>query len=117
MFTRPCLIASISLLALACASPPVQYQPLYASRQLPVTQVTTPLGVAQGTAPTNGVSRFAVKYASAQRWENPVVADTWEIPYVLSGREVMTFTKFFLGDIEIIYRVRQRSRWRVLSLL
>jgi hypothetical protein len=85
MFTLARLLASISLFALACASPAVH---LYPSRQSPVTRVTTPLGVAQGTAPVNGVSRFAVKYASAQRWENPVVVDTWELPCVPSGREV-----------------------------
>ncbi|KAH9180297.1 alpha/beta-hydrolase [Lactarius sanguifluus] len=68
------------LVTLAGASP-VQPQTLCTTgRELSGTRVTTPLGVAEGTVPVNGASRFAVKYASAQRWRDPVVASTWEIP-------------------------------------
>ncbi|KAI0273462.1 alpha beta-hydrolase [Gloeopeniophorella convolvens] len=42
--------------------------------------VSTPIGTAQGTSPNNGAVRFAVKYASAQRWQNPVVATAWDLP-------------------------------------
>ena len=45
--------------------------------------VLTPIGIAQGTTPIHGISQFAVKYASAQRWQNPVVMSIWELPYAL----------------------------------
>jgi hypothetical protein len=89
MVTLARFLVTISLFALAGASP-VQSQPrsqpdrgaepLYPSRQLPGTRVITPLGVAQGTTPINGASRFAVRYASAQRWREPVMASAWEFP-------------------------------------
>lgn len=72
-------LVSLFLFTLSGASP-AQAQPLCTSRELSGTRVKTPLGVAQGTIPSNGASRFAVKYASAQRWRDPVVASTWEIP-------------------------------------
>ncbi|KAN0128446.1 Alpha/Beta hydrolase fold [Lactarius tabidus] len=72
-------LVAISLFALAGASP-VQSQPVYPSLHLPGTCVITPLGVAQGTTPMNGASRFAVKYASARRWGEPVMASAWEFP-------------------------------------
>ncbi|KAH9079154.1 alpha beta-hydrolase [Lactarius deliciosus] len=72
------------LVTLAGASPVQPQPPCTTSRGLSGTRVTTPLGVAQGTVPVNGASRFAVKYASAQRWRDPVVASTWEIPNNLS---------------------------------
>lgn len=88
------LFASLFLFTLAGVSP-VQPQPLCPSRELSGTRVTTPLGVAQGTVPTNGASRFAVKYASAQRWRDPVMASTWEMPCVPSAPgELMVFTSF-----------------------
>lgn len=93
MVTLARFLVSISLFALAGASP-VQYQPLYPGRQLPGTRVTTPLGVARGTTSINGVSRFAVRYASAQRWKEPVMASSWEFPCVSSVRGFMIFTKF-----------------------
>lgn len=46
--------------------------------------VQTPIGIAQGATPINGISRFAVRYASAPRWQNAEVAGTWELPYVSS---------------------------------
>ncbi len=46
------------------------------------TLVLTPIGIAQGATSINGISQFAVKYASAQRWQNPVVMRMWELPYV-----------------------------------
>lgn len=45
------------------------------------TFVETPIGIAQGTVPVDGISQFAVKYASAQRWQNPVVEPIWWPPY------------------------------------
>jgi len=47
------------------------------------TSVNTPLGVAQGVVDVSGVNRFAVKYASAQRWSPSSVATAWELPYVV----------------------------------
>lgn len=52
------------------------------------TLVETPIGTAQGTEPVNGISRFAVKYASAQRWQNSVAARKWELPYESSTQPV-----------------------------
>jgi hypothetical protein len=46
--------------------------------------VITPIGIAEGTIPVNGISQFPVKYASAQRWQNPVVMGLWELPYASS---------------------------------
>ena|SRR6266404_5568698 len=70
-------------LTLSCASP-VQPQPLCPNRELSGATVKTPLGVARGTIPINGVSRFAVKYAHAERWRDPEVASAWQIPCVSS---------------------------------
>ena len=81
MVALTCLLASLFLFTVAGASP-AKPDPVYPSRHLPGSRVTTPLGVAQGTIPINGASRFAVKYASAHRWEDPVVASTWELPCV-----------------------------------
>jgi hypothetical protein len=50
--------------------------------------VLTPIGIAQGTTPTNGISQFAVKYASAQRWQNPVVMGIWGLPYALFAQSM-----------------------------
>jgi hypothetical protein len=50
--------------------------------------VLTPIGIAQGTTPINGISQFAVKYASAQRWQNPVVMGIWKLPYALSTQSI-----------------------------
>jgi hypothetical protein len=110
------LLASLFLFTVASASP-VQPEPFHPSRGLSGTHITTPLGVAQGTIPINGASRFAVKYASAQRWRDPVVASTWEFPCVSSARELMVAKKFIYSDIETIRRIQQHSRWRALSLL
>jgi len=68
----PLLVASVG------ASP---HQPWsHSSRYLCDTLIETPIGIAQGTNPTNGIFRFAVRYASAQRWKNPEVATVWELP-------------------------------------
>ena len=89
MFALTCLLASLFPVTVASGSP-VQHEPLYPSRLLLGSRVTTPLGVAQGTIPINGASRFAVKYASAQRWRDPVVASTWEFPCVSSLCDLMS---------------------------
>ncbi|KAI0282702.1 Alpha/Beta hydrolase protein [Russula brevipes] len=73
------LFVPLSLIALVGASP---HQPFShpSSRDLCGALVPTPMGIAQGTTPINGVSRFAVKYASAQRWQDPVVTRVWKLP-------------------------------------
>lgn len=57
--------------------------------------VVTPIGIAQGTTPISGVSQFAVKYASAQRWQNPVAMGIWKLPYALSTQPIGTLLIFF----------------------
>ncbi|PIL24277.1 hypothetical protein GSI_14030 [Ganoderma sinense ZZ0214-1] len=42
--------------------------------------VTTPIGTALGTSDDSGATRFAVKYASASRWQQSTLATTWELP-------------------------------------
>ncbi|KAH7923532.1 alpha/beta-hydrolase [Leucogyrophana mollusca] len=42
--------------------------------------VDTPLGTALGTMDIPTVNRYAVKYASADRWAPSAVATTWELP-------------------------------------
>ena len=45
--------------------------------------VKTPIGTAQGASDDAGATRFAVKYASASRWQPSTVATTWELPYAV----------------------------------
>jgi len=59
-----------------------QRQSHSSSRDLCGPLVVTPIGIARGTIPINGISRFAVRYASAQRWQNAHIATEWELPYV-----------------------------------
>ncbi|KAJ8088079.1 hypothetical protein PM082_013630 [Marasmius tenuissimus] len=42
-------------------------------------QITTPIGTAKGTF-ASGANRFAVRYASANRWAPSAVATTWQFP-------------------------------------
>ncbi|KAH7911429.1 Alpha/Beta hydrolase protein [Hygrophoropsis aurantiaca] len=42
--------------------------------------VNTPLGTALGAVDIPTVNRFAVKYASADRWAPSTIATTWELP-------------------------------------
>lgn len=42
--------------------------------------VDTPIGTAQGTSDDSSVMRFAVKYASAARWQAPEIVTAWELP-------------------------------------
>ncbi|KAI0748574.1 alpha/beta-hydrolase [Daedaleopsis nitida] len=44
------------------------------------TSVDTPIGTAHGTADDAGATRFAVRYASAQRWQPAIPAQSWELP-------------------------------------
>ncbi|EIW84838.1 alpha beta-hydrolase [Coniophora puteana RWD-64-598 SS2] len=44
------------------------------------TAVQTALGTAQGVVDVSGVNRFAVRYASADRWQPSTIAATWELP-------------------------------------
>ncbi|KAF7295534.1 Carboxylic ester hydrolase [Mycena indigotica] len=43
-------------------------------------QVNTPIGTAQGVSDGSGVTRFAVRYASAARWSTSTIATKWELP-------------------------------------
>ncbi|KAI0247073.1 alpha beta-hydrolase [Lactifluus subvellereus] len=73
------LFAPLFLVALVGASPSL-FKSHFPSRFSFGTYVLTPIGIARGTVSVDGTSRFAVKYASAQRWQNAVVASTWELP-------------------------------------
>ena len=42
--------------------------------------ISTPLGDATGSADSSAAARFAVRYATAGRWQDSVVATTWELP-------------------------------------
>ncbi|KIK67452.1 hypothetical protein GYMLUDRAFT_37580 [Collybiopsis luxurians FD-317 M1] len=42
--------------------------------------VSTRIGTAVGTSDSSGVNRFAVKYASADRWAASTVATAWQLP-------------------------------------
>ncbi|THH19472.1 hypothetical protein EW146_g1706 [Bondarzewia mesenterica] len=42
--------------------------------------VTTPIGIAVGTSLSNSAVRFAVKYGSAERWQQSSLATSWELP-------------------------------------
>ena len=42
--------------------------------------ITTPLGDAQGVADSSTVARFSVRYATAHRWQESVMATKWELP-------------------------------------
>ncbi|KAF7311334.1 Carboxylic ester hydrolase [Mycena kentingensis (nom. inval.)] len=46
----------------------------------PSTQVSTPLGTAQGVTDGSGANRFAVKYASASRWAESSIVTKWALP-------------------------------------
>ncbi|KAF7305580.1 Carboxylic ester hydrolase [Mycena chlorophos] len=53
------------------------------SRSVPrSTTITssTPLGTAQGILDTSGATRYAVRYATAERWQESVVATNWQLP-------------------------------------
>ncbi|KAJ7057287.1 alpha beta-hydrolase [Mycena amicta] len=39
----------------------------------------TPLGTAQGVV-VNGATRYAVRYATASRWQDSVIASSWQLP-------------------------------------
>lgn len=59
-----------------------RFQSLCPRRSSDTNQVDTPLGTAQGAADGSGATRFAVKYASASRWEASKVATSWTLPCV-----------------------------------
>ncbi|EJD02246.1 alpha/beta-hydrolase [Fomitiporia mediterranea MF3/22] len=42
--------------------------------------ITTPLGDASGVADTSSVGRFAVRYATAERWQESTMVSKWELP-------------------------------------
>lgn len=42
--------------------------------------IKTPLGVATGSMGDSGTARFAVRYATANRWQESTVASSWDLP-------------------------------------
>jgi carboxylesterase type B len=91
------LFVAFFLVAVVGAYPSL-IQPDFSRRSLSGTYVITPIGIAQGTAPINGTSRFAVKYARAERWRNAEVAEIWELPYASSVEQTMVFTYVFCSN-------------------
>jgi hypothetical protein len=81
---------------------PNQPQAHSSSRDLCGPLVSTPIGTAQGTIAIKGISRFAVRYASAQRWKNAQVATEWELPYVQSVWDSMVTIDFPVAMIHQI---------------
>ena len=47
-----------------------------------VQLVATPMGLARGVQTTAGAVRFSVKYATAARFQPPVLATSWTLPFV-----------------------------------
>ena len=47
-----------------------------------VQLVATPMGLARGVQTTAGAVRFSVKYATAARFQPPVMATSWILPFV-----------------------------------
>ncbi|KAJ7057293.1 alpha beta-hydrolase [Mycena amicta] len=50
------------------------------SSYVPLPSVSTPLGTAQGVVGVRGATRYAVRYATANRWEESVIASSWQLP-------------------------------------
>ena len=98
--------------AVVTASPHRPWSQSYRSTSFP-TFVETPIGIAQGTTPISGVSQFAVKYASARRWQNPVVMGTWELPYA-SPTQRLLVTNFLL---EMAHGIQWHSQSRAPRVL
>lgn len=68
-----------SLLSILCEIKPLNKILCQKQGQSSVT-VSTPLGSANGVADTSTVGRFAVRYASANRWQSAVMATSWKLP-------------------------------------
>lgn len=69
---------------LLCRFPLIkEWVPLCPRQNGVAVNVVTPLGIAAGVNVGSGATRFAVKYASAARWERSAVATTWQLPSVL----------------------------------
>ncbi|KAJ3488986.1 hypothetical protein NLI96_g2463 [Meripilus lineatus] len=66
---------------LLCNLPiPVVQQLLCPRQSTPSLNVLTPLGIARGAADGSNAARFAVKYASASRWQPSSLVTTWQLP-------------------------------------
>lgn len=52
-------------------------------RQSSTVSVSTAIGTAEGVSDSSGANRFAVRYASAERWAESYLATTWAFPYVI----------------------------------
>ena len=88
MVTFAFIFAPLLLFAVLVGASPNHLRSHSSRSSLLGALVLTPIGIAQGTTPTNGISQFAVKYASAQRWQNPVVMGLWGLPYALSTQSI-----------------------------
>jgi hypothetical protein len=102
------------IVAVVRASPHRPWFQSYRSNS-PTTYVETPIGVAQGTTPISGISQFAVKYASAGRWQNPVAMGIWELPYASPTQRIVV-TNFLLEMGHGIQRHSQSRAPRVLLI-
>ena len=66
------------LLPLICSFPTKPF--FHPKKSMNLTQrVNTPIGSASGVI-SGGVARFAVRYASADRWQPATQADVWKMP-------------------------------------
>ncbi|KAF7291362.1 Carboxylic ester hydrolase [Mycena indigotica] len=75
--TSPSL-PSLAMLAVAAV---LLLPALALGRVFPRTVSTvTPFGAAQGVASANGATRYAVRYATAQRWQQSVMSSSWQLP-------------------------------------
>lgn len=99
MVTFASIFAPLFLFAALIGASPNHPRPHSSRSNLLGALVLTPIGIAQGTTPTNGISQFAVKYASAQRWQNPVVMGIWGLPYALSTHSIGSSLIFLLAMV------------------
>ncbi|KAI5119949.1 hypothetical protein M0805_002138 [Coniferiporia weirii] len=68
-----------NLLSLLCSTNPLKL--LCSSSKAPQSlTISTPLGFASGVADSTSVGRFSVRYATATRWQESVMAASWELP-------------------------------------
>ena len=54
----------------------------FVCRNNEVQLVYTPMGLARGVQTTPGAVKFSVKYATAARFQPPVLATSWTLPFV-----------------------------------
>jgi hypothetical protein len=64
-----------------CDIPLISY---FACNGNAVQLVTTPMGLARGVQAAAGAVKFTIKYATAARFQPPVMATSWALPFVAS---------------------------------